>query len=271
MLGSLRMAGLLKYGLWLALAGIFLPGCMRPLPPPPPPDPLTPSAETRQIVAERSAAVLVGARDNIQDWADPRFSKSLRGEADLDGGGAAPITPDGYFLTADHVVSRVSGNRHAFIIYGFRNGPVTAKARVVWRSAADDLALLHAPIETPLFFRWTPPDRWLPEGSWVIHGGLATGREAPPGRLSTTLAPEGRFTGSRRFKLDFPLKPGDSGGPVTDAHGLLVGVNSAVEFLVPMDTAFFVNSEGCRPSVRAIEKLIRKDRERKTRRRPGVS
>jgi S1-C subfamily serine protease len=259
---------MLKHGWWLALAGLFLPGCVRPLPPPP--DPLPPGAETRRIIEERSAAVMVVARESIQDWADQRFARSLRTDVDLDGGSAAPITPDGYFLTADHVLSRVGDGRHAFVIYGFRSNLVTAKARVVWRSAAGDLALLHAPLRTPLFFRWTPPQLWLPEGSWVMHGGVATGRDSPPGRLATTLAPEGRFTGSRRFKLDFQLRPGDSGGPVTDARGQLIGINSAVEFLVPMDTAFFVDSEGCRPSVRAIEKLIRKDRLRKIHSAPGV-
>jgi len=43
----------------------------------------------------------------------------------------------------------------------------------------------------------------------------------------------------------------------------MVGINSAVEFLVPMDTAFFVDSEGCRPSVRVIEGVMRRDRARK--------
>ena len=68
------------------------------------------------------------------------------------------------------------------------------------------------------------------------------------------------MTGNRKFKIDIPLQPGDSGGPVVDAYGHLIGINSAVEFLVPMETAFFVDSEGSRPSVRKIDSLMLEDR-----------
>jgi hypothetical protein len=41
-----------------------------------------------------------------------------------------------------------------------------------------------------------------------------------------------------------------------------VGIKSAVEFLVPMETAFFVDSEGNRPNTDEIEKIIQRDRTR---------
>jgi S1-C subfamily serine protease len=244
------------------LAVVCLTGCW--LPGAPPPDRIAPGPLARRIVQERASAVMVVARESIQDWADQRFPKRHASE-DVDGGSAAPVAPDGYFLTADHVLARMNHGRHAFVLYGLGHELVTARARVVWRSAAADLALVHAPLATPHFYQWTPPGHWLPEGTWVIHGGIATGRESAPGRLTSSLEPEGRFTRARRFRLDVPLKPGDSGGPVVDARGLLVGINSAVEFLVPMDTALFVDSEGSRPNVRMIESLILKDRARKNR------
>jgi hypothetical protein len=43
-----------------------------------------------------------------------------------------------------------------------------------------------------------------------------------------------------------------------------VGINSAVEFLVPMETAFFIDSEASRPSIRRIESLMRTDRARRS-------
>jgi hypothetical protein len=112
----------------------------------------------------------------------------------------------------------------------------------------------------PYFYQWTPPGRWLPEGTRVMHGGISTGFKSGDGKLSTPLTPEGRLTGNRKFKMDIPLQPGDSGGPVVDAYGSLVGINSAVEFLVPMETAFFVDSEGNRPNTRALAAVIAKDR-----------
>ena len=57
---------------------------------------------------------------------------------------------------------------------------------------------------------------------------------------------------------------------VVDAFGGLVGINSAVEFLVPMETRFFVDSEASRPHTRMIESLIRVDRERNSRKTPAV-
>jgi hypothetical protein len=104
----------------------------------------------------------------------------------------------------------------------------------------------------------------------VIHGGIATGPKSEWGKLVTSLDPEGSFTGSRKFKIDIPLQPGDSGGPVVDAHGALVGINTAVEYLVPMETAFFVDSEASRPNTRKIESLMQQDRARNNRPNPAV-
>jgi len=226
----------------------------------PPPDQTPPGPMARQIVIERVSAVVVTQKKDLSDWVNRRFSVSQAPD-DADGGSAAPIAGDGYFLTADHVLARESG-RNVFIIYGERGRMTTRKARIVWRSKSSDLALLHIPVKTPYFYRWTPPDRWLSAGHGVIHGGISTGFKSPPGKLSTSLSPQSPFTGSRRFKMDIPLEPGDSGGPVVDAYGQLVGINSAVEFLVPMETAFFVDSEGNRPNTDEIEKIIQRDRTR---------
>lgn len=229
----------------------------------PPPDTVAPTRSTRQIVAERVSAVVVTDRRNLDNWVNRNFSAS-NAPGDADGGSAAPISPDGYFLTADHVLSRMAG-RNVFLIYGQGGRLAPARARVVWRSESSDIALLHIPVKTPYYYQWTSPDRWLPAGTRVMHGGIATGFKSGDGKLGTSLAPEGAFTGTRKFKMDIPLQPGDSGGPVVDAHGRLVGINSAVEFLVPMETAFFVDSEGNRPNVRALAATIAQDRSRNSR------
>ncbi len=212
------------------------------------------------MVRQRASVVVVTTRTNLNHWLNRKFSPT-REACDADGGSATPISPDGYFLTADHVLERVDG-RNVFVMYGGGARPVPVKARVIWRSGAADLALLHAPLQTPCFFHWSAPNHWLVVGSGVIHGGIVTGRQSASGKLSTSLAPEGVLTGSRKFKLDIPLQPGDSGGPVVDAYGALVGINSAVEYLVPMETAFFVDSEASRPNTRRIDSLVRQDRAR---------
>ena len=218
------------------------------------------SGATRRIVAERVSAVVVTDRKDLDRWVNRNFVTSQAPE-DADGGSAAPIAPDGYFLTADHVLSRLNG-RNVFLIYGQGGRLAPARARVVWRSESSDLALLHIPVKTPYYYQWTAPERWLPAGNAIIHGGISTGFRSGEGKLGTALGPESPFTGTRKFKMDLPLQPGDSGGPVVDAHGGLVGINSAVEFLVPMETAFFVDSEGNRPNIHRIDAIIQSDRAR---------
>lgn len=234
----------------------------------PPPDTVVPGRMARQIVAERVSAVVVTDRGNLDCWVSRNFVTSLA-PREADGGSAAPIAPDGYFLTADHVLSGLAG-KNVFLIYGQGGRLVPTKARVVWRSESADLALLHIPVKTPYYYQWTPPERWLPAGNWLIHGGISTGFKSGEGKLGTALAPESPFTRNRKFKIDIPLQPGDSGGPVVDAHGRLVGINSAVEFLVPMETAFFIDSEGNRPNTRFIDSVMKKDRAQNHGRNPGV-
>lgn len=228
----------------------------------PPPDPTPPGRETERTVLRRVGAVIVTEDRELPQWVNRGFPVK-QAPGDADGGSATPITPDGYFLTADHVLANMHGRR-IYVIYG-GGGPLKPHpARVVWRSEQADLALLHVDSPTPLFYRFTPPNRWLPAGTPLMHGGIATGFNSAPGLLGTSLRPEGFFTRTRKFKIDIPLQPGDSGGPVVDARGDLVGINSAVEFLVPMETAFFVDSEASRPNIRTLESLIEKDRAART-------
>lgn len=236
----------------------LLAAACSPVAPPPLANAAIPGEVARQIVRERLSAVVVTSRGEIGGWLRKRFSAS-EAPSDADGGSAAPITPDGYFLTADHVLSHAE-SRNIFIIYGSGGRIVTGKARIVWRSYSDDLALLHIPLKTPYFYHWTPPKQWLPAGHGIIHGGMATGHRSQPGKLRAPLAPEGVFTRNRPFKIDIPLEPGDSGGPVVDAFGNLIGINSAVEFLIPLETAIFIDSEGNRPNTRKIAGIINRDR-----------
>ena len=215
----------------------------------------------RQIVRERLSAVVVTQRNELGSWVRKRFSME-NAPTDADGGSAAPISEDGYFLTADHVLARSSG-KNVFVIYGRGGRITTAKARIVWRSYGDDLAILHIPEKTPYYYEWTPPANWISPGLSVIHGGMATGFKSAPGKVRTALPPEGAFTTNRPFKIDIPLQPGDSGGPVVDAFGNLVGINSAVEFLIPLETAIFIDSEGNRPNTRKIAEIIQQDRKRR--------
>ncbi|MFC7337967.1 serine protease [Haloferula chungangensis] len=247
---------------WLALMslGLGLVVFSSCTPPQPAANPIPPSREVYRTAAMRLTAIVVSSERDVDQWVGSRFT---RGDApdDADGGSAIPITADGYFLTADHVLAS-SDDRNVFVIYG-RSGRLGAtKARIVWRSASSDLAVLHAPIDTPDHYQWTPTNAWVPRATPVMHAGIATGFKSSSGKLITGIPPETPFSGPRRFKHDIPLEPGDSGGPVVDGRGMLVGVNSAVEFLVPLETAFFIESEANRPNVGKLMAMIARDRKK---------
>ena len=249
-----------------AMAAVALSACSAN-PPALPPDATPPSASVKRMVKARVTAVVVSAKPELDPWINSRFTQGA-GPDDADGGSAIPISPDGYFLTADHVLSHAEG-RNVFVLHGQQGRLSSTKARIVWRSPSADLALLHIPIATPRHYAWTSSQKWLPAGTPVIHSGIATGFRSEPGKLVTGIPPgSGKFT---RFKHDIPLEPGDSGGAVVDAYGRLVGVNSAVEFLVPLDTAFFIESEANRPSLRALQRVINADRRRNNLPLPAVS
>ena len=245
---------------WIFKVAIFAFGTLASCVSPPPPvvNGPTPSRDVYRAAAKRFAAIVVSERDDVDSWLGSRFSQS-RAPKDADGGSAIPVAPDGYFLTADHVLESAP-DRRLFVILRKQGRLRATPARVVWRSSADDVALVHAPVATPDYYEWTPSSAWLPQGTAVMHSGIATGFESPAGRLLSPIRPESGLTGNQRFKHDIPLEPGDSGGAVVDARGLLVGVNSAVEFLVPLETAFFIESEANRPNVRKLMRRIKQDR-----------
>ena len=249
-----------------ALAAASLSACSF-TPPAPPPDTAPPGRAVVRQAAARLAAVVISSKQELSPWVESRFTQG-RGPDDADGGSAIPISPDGYFMTADHVLARSEG-RNVFVIHG-QEGPLRAsRARIVWRSSSTDLALLHIPVGTPRYYTWSSPDQWLPAGTPVFHSGIATGFRSEPGKLVTSIPPGSG--NAARFKHDIPLEPGDSGGAVIDSRGQLVGVNSAVEFLVPLETAFFIESEANRPNVRALQRMIETDRRRNPHLIPAVS
>lgn len=257
-IGSVYAASQMMQGMRLVAATLAAMAFVACAPTPPPPIHAAPPGRTvYQAAAKRFAAIVVSEKADINPWLGDRIRD--KGPDDSDGGSAAPVAPDGYYLTADHVLSRSDG-RHVFIVRR-ENGSLRGfPARVVWRSGDGDVALVHADVATPDYYRWTPRGQWLPQGTPVMHAGVSTGFTGGSGKLVTAIPPESGFSGGMKFKHDIPLKPGDSGGPVVDANGLLVGINSAVEYLIPLETAFFIESEANRPNVGKLMARIEADR-----------
>lgn len=199
---------------------------------------------------EGSTALLVTGFKDITVDSEEQADSTVNAEIEMvafdpsDGiepnaGSAVPVTEDGYFLTANHVIEGESPTLIA-VVGNEENEeiPFLAKspARIVWRSPDEsklDLALVHAPL-TPY---WGVPrpaelegmDRNEPVAvtgwSGINKGKAFAGTAA--GKLLSVSARRGTSPGPvwRVIKHSVPLDYCDSGGPLFTREGRLIGVN----------------------------------------------
>jgi len=163
-------------------------------------------------------------------------------------GSRVVVAPDGYILTNDHVVQNA--------------GPVTVRlidgaslsATVVGKDPATDLAVIRA--DTAYLAAAI-----LGDSSQLRAGQLVIAMGNPFGFQSTVstgvISALGRALRSRLGRLieniiqhTAPLNPGNSGGPLLDSGGKVVGINTAIiamaqgiGFSVPSNTAKWVVSQ----------------------------
>lgn len=154
-------------------------------------------------------------------------------------GTATAISPHGYYLTAAHCVE----SRPVQLVILDANGFRQLRARVVWRGHTNrldlpDIALLHvANHQSPSYFPLIAPYK-LKTGTPILTAGFGgitygnTGISHSAGQIRTI---NSKLKSSYRtrwieFQHDAPLLQGDSGGPVIDAQGNLLGITSFIEF-----------------------------------------
>jgi S1-C subfamily serine protease len=163
-------------------------------------------------------------------------------------GSGVIIAPDGYILTNDHVVH---GSKRLSV--SLTNG-TTLAATMVGTDPATDLAVIRAD-STNLPFATLGESASLRVGQLVIAIGNPFGFQST---VSTgVVSALGRALRSREGRLidniiqhTAPLNPGNSGGPLVDSRGRIVGLNTAIimgaqgiGFSIPSDTAKLVVSQ----------------------------
>jgi S1-C subfamily serine protease len=165
-------------------------------------------------------------------------------------GSGVVFTPDGYVLTNAHVVA----GAHRLEL-GLTEG-TTAAADVVGIDHATDLAVVRAAASvTPLRHATFGTSAGLRVGQLVVAIGnplgysstVSAGVVSALGR--TMRARDGRAL-EGVIQSDVALNPGNSGGPLVDSRGRVVGINTAIilgaqgiSFSVPIDTAAWVVGE----------------------------
>ena len=154
-------------------------------------------------------------------------------------GSGVVISADGYVLTASHVVSgrsgfRRRGGQRGSEIRIFTNGGGDYKAKMLGRNADADAALLKItdPPPGPDGFPAAKMGKTSETkiGQWcfaVGHpGGYDRTREAPV-RIGRILS-----VGSRTIISDCAILLGDSGGPLFNLQGEVIGIHSMITSLI---------------------------------------
>ncbi len=190
-------------------------------------------------VVQRVAPAVVGV-EVVRTFGAPHRSAEVPGA-----GSGFVIAPDGYILTNSHVVHRA--RRIAVTLADGSKLP----AQLVGEDPATDLAVVRVQANDLPVAELGDSDR-LQVGQLVIAIGNPLGLQASVvtgvvSALGRSLrGPDGRLI-ENVIQTDAPLNPGNSGGPLVDTRGKVVGVNTAIvagaqglSFAVPANTAQWV-------------------------------
>ena len=171
---------------------------------------------------------------------------------------AVAIEPDGYFLTAAHVL----GGTNVYLAYRTEQGARLARPRIVARywnpTNGSDYAVLHVDDDLRDVFGWSSPVQSR-AGLQVLAVGLSDlttegwiSLACIGGRIRWISDPTGPVT----IHSDLPTRWGDSGGPMIDASGRLLGVTLGVKggWWRPTRTV------SAMPNRNTIARILREDR-----------
>jgi len=174
-------------------------------------------------------------------------SRSRRAEGEGSASGVI-IAQDGFVLTNDHVIERANE-----VEVELTDGNLFP-AQVVGSDPATDLAVVRTGASGL-------PTAKLGDSSSLRVGQLVIAIGNPLGFESTVstgvISALGRALRSQSGRLienviqtDVPLNPGNSGGPLVDSRGRVIGINTAmismaqgISFAVPVNTAKWVTGE----------------------------
>jgi len=150
------------------------------------------------------------------------------------------VSPDGYVLTNNHVVDHAD-NIHA----KFADGTVV-EAKVVGTGPTLDLALLKLDGDKTWPYVRLGESDGLKVGDWVVAVGnpLGLGTTVTAGIVSGKSRVLGHDAFDDFIQTDAAINEGNSGGPLFDLQGNVVGINTAIiagantiGFAIPIDLA----------------------------------
>jgi len=140
------------------------------------------------------------------------------------------ISADGYIVTNNHLIQGVNGTGTVDSITVKLTDRREFTARVVGRDTASDLALLKIEGSNLPFVTWGDSTR-ARVGDWVVAIGNPYGLDGTVtagiiSALHRGIAGSGAY--DRYIQTDASINMGNSGGPMFDMAGNVIGINSAL-------------------------------------------
>ena len=147
------------------------------------------------------------------------FRSAPRSKLESSGSGFV-VSRDGHVLTNAHVIERCAAVRAKL------PGGKAAEVEVIARDQRGDLALLKAEFAPSAVASFRDGTRVRPGEAVVavgfpLHGLLASEANVSPGAVS---AVSGLRDDARHLQITAPVQSGNSGGPLLDASGNVVGI-----------------------------------------------
>jgi serine protease Do len=183
------------------------------------------------LVKELSKAVV---NISVEIAADDQANKSERSDLPLlpgnpfrSAGSGFIIRKDGYIVTCSHVIEKANK-----VIVRLLDVKEEFTAKIIGRDPKTDLALLKIESKDPLPAVYVGDSDQVEVGEWVLAIGnqFQLGQTVTSGIVSAKArkVPTKGTPYDSFIQTDASINPGSSGGPLFNARGQVVGINSAI-------------------------------------------
>ncbi|MCT2401108.1 Do family serine endopeptidase [Novosphingobium mangrovi (ex Huang et al. 2023)] len=160
------------------------------------------------------------------------------------------ISADGYIVTNNHVITADGKGEVESITITMPDGD-EYPAKLIGKDAASDLAVLKIDAKKPLPFVKFGDSRDARVGDWIVAIGnpFGLGGTVTAGIISAVYRSTNSGAGAydRYLQTDAAINRGNSGGPMFDMNGQVIGINNAIfsptggsvgiGFAIPAETA----------------------------------
>jgi S1-C subfamily serine protease len=180
-------------------------------------DPGTPVGPPRLLSFLRSVRAAAG-------YGGPVVAGSVGTAGERPAGTGIVVDGQGHVLTNNHVIANCAAPR----VVG--NDGNDDSAELVATDATNDLALLKIARHAPIWARFRGSEGLQPGEAVIVTGFPLAGLVSPEMAVNTgSLTALAGFRGdSRQLQFSAPIQPGNSGGPLLDNDGRVIGIASAM-------------------------------------------